>query len=206
LELDLEILAALSPRNLLLAYCQGVFPMVEEGRLTWFSPDPRGLLPLDDRFHVSRRLARTVRSRRFLCTVNRRFDEVVRLCADRPDTEGTWISPEMRVAYGAMHQRGLAHSVEAWPAGEAQGDSPAGGLYGLAIGGAFFAESMFHARTDAGKVALVHLVERLRRRGFVLCDVQWTTDHLRSFGAFEVPREDYLGRLLKAVTLDCRFA
>ena len=201
-----EILAALSPRNLVLAYSQGVFPMVERGRLMWFSPDPRGLLPLDDRFHVPRRLGRTIRSGRFVCTVDRCFDEVVRLCADRPGGEETWISPEVRIAYGRLHELGLAHSVEAWPADSIGEGSPAGGLYGVTLGGALFGESMFHRQSDAGKVALVYTVERLRSRGFVLCDVQWTTDSLRRFGAFDVSRHQYLARLTEVIGLECRFA
>ena len=209
---DPQILAQLSPRNLVLAYTHGVFPMVEQGRLMWFSPDRRGLMPLDDRFHVSRRLARTIRGGRFVCTIDRCFDEVVRFCAQRPDGTPTWISPEMRVAYGRLHELHLAHSVEAWPA-DAVGQgapvggpaSPAGGLYGVTIGGAFFAESMFHAATDAGKVAVVHLIARLRARRFALCDVQWATGNLRRFGAFEVPQVQYLAQLHEAIRLDRRF-
>ena len=204
METDRQILAALSPEDLVQAYTHGVFPMVESGRLLWFSPDPRGLLPLDERFHVPRRLARTIRSGRFTCTINRCFSQVVRLCARRPDNAPTWISPEVHAAYGRLHQLGLAHSVEAWPAGGTDSGTPAGGLYGVAIGGAFFAESMFHTVTDAGKVALLHLIERLKEQGFTLCDVQWTTPNLRRFGAFDVPRSRYLGVLAKAVQLDRR--
>ena len=185
--------------------------MVEGGRLLWFSPDPRGLLPVDEGFHVSRRLAWTVRRGRFTCTVNRCFSTVMRLCARGEDAGGTWISPEMLIAYGRLHELGLAHSVEAWPAETGPderavgGMKPVGGVYGVAIGGAFFAESMFHTTTDAGTVALVHLIRQLRANGFVLCDVQWTTDHLRRFGAFDMSRQQYLRVLDRAVRLQCRF-
>jgi len=201
---DPDILNELSPPNLVLAYAQGLFPMVERGRLMWFSPDPRGVMPLDDRFHVPRRLARTIRGGRFVCTLDRCFDEVVRLCAERPGGEPTWISPEMRVAYGRLHELGLAHSFEAWPAGAAGAGAPAGGLYGVALGGAFFGESMFHRQTDAGKIALVHSVERLRRCGFVLYDVQWTTDDLSRHGAYEMHRDEYLALLAEAIRLERR--
>lgn len=180
--------------------------MVQDGELMWFSPRRRGLLPLDERFHVPRRLRRTLRSGRLLCTIDRRFDDVVRLCADRPGGEATWISPEIRIAYGRLHELGLAHSFEAWPA-EALGEGrPVGGLYGVALGGAFFGESMFHSVSDAGKAALVHSVEHLRRRGFVLYDVQWITPNLVRFGAYEVPRREYLRRLGAALRADCTFS
>ncbi len=205
MEVDEDILAELTPAKLLMAYAAGVFPMVDEGELMWFSPDPRGLMPLDGRFHISRSLARTLRSGRFCCTVNRCFDAVVLACADR-DGEPTWISPEIRVAYNRLHELGWAHSVEAWPAGEVGRGRPAGGVYGVAIGGAFFAESMYHTATDAGKVALVHLVRRLADRGFALCDVQWTTENLCEIGAYDMPRSEYLTRLAEAVHAECRFA
>jgi leucyl/phenylalanyl-tRNA--protein transferase len=198
-----KILSLLSPRNLVLAYAQGVFPMVEQGELYWFNPDPRGLLPLDDRFHVPRRLQATVRSGRFVCTADACFDEVVRLCAERKEGGESWISPEVRLAYGKLHELGLAHSIEAWPCDAVRQGSPAGGLYGVTLGGAFFAESMFHRVTDAGKVALAHLVDRLRAGGFTLCDIQWTTENLCRFGAYEVPQAEYLDRLAQALKLDC---
>ncbi|MFW6155624.1 MAG: leucyl/phenylalanyl-tRNA--protein transferase [Planctomycetota bacterium] len=202
---DDDILAALAPEHLLTAYANGIFPMVDRGALMWFSPDPRGLLPLDARFHVSRSLRRTIRRGRYVCTVNRAFRAVVRCCAERGDGEPTWISPEIAMAYARLHALGFAHSVEAWSPDRIGRGEPVGGVYGVGLGGAFFAESMFHRRSDAGKVALVHLVERLRRRGFVLCDVQWTTDNLRRFGAFDLPREEYLARLAEAVFMDRRF-
>ena len=202
-----DILAHLSPRNLLIAYSQGMFPMVEGGRLLWFSPNPRGLLPLDSRFHIARSLARCIRRGRFTCTIDRAFDCVVSLCANRGDGSPTWISPEMQAAYARMHALGFAHSVEAWRGdGVCEDADPVGGLYGVAIGGAFFAESMFHRATDAGKVALAHLVGRLRSCGYVLCDVQWATDNLRRFGAYDVSRSVYLAKLAAAIEISCRFA
>ncbi|MFP4140507.1 MAG: leucyl/phenylalanyl-tRNA--protein transferase [Phycisphaerae bacterium] len=201
---DPAILEHLAPPVLLGAYVEGIFPMVQDGELYWFSPDPRGLLPLDERFHVSRSLARTIRRGACRCTVNRAFHEVLLACARRQTPEQVWISPEIEIAYTRLHELGWAHSVEAWPA-EGKSDRPIGGLYGVAIGGAFFAESMFHTATDAGKVALVHCVERLRRRGFVLMDIQWTTDNLKRFGAYELPRKKYLSLLREAVTMDVRF-
>ncbi len=206
MQVDHDILSVLTPQTLVSAYVHGLFPMVQDGELMWFSPDPRGLLPLDDRFHVSRSLVRTVRRGVFVHTVNHCFDEVVRLCAERSDGEPTWISPEIRLAYGRLHEHGLAHSVEAWPAGSVDDGSPVGGLYGVALGGAFFAESMFHTQTDAGKVAVVTLIERLRERGFTLCDIQWVTDNLARFGAVEMPRDEYLTCLHSAVTSSCQFA
>ncbi|MHC4718786.1 MAG: leucyl/phenylalanyl-tRNA--protein transferase, partial [Planctomycetota bacterium] len=207
MKLRRDIPPDLAPRALVAAYASGAFPMPhpdDESRILWFSPDPRALLPLDERFHVSRRLQRTIRQGRFVCTVNRAFAEVMAGCARRP--EGTWISPQFLTAYTYLHELGVAHSVEAWPAGQ-EGDPAgvAGGIYGVAAGGAFFAESMFHRVTDAGKVALVRLVEHLRRRGFVLCDVQWPTPHLRRFGAFDVSRADYLSLLAEALAAPVSF-
>ncbi len=203
---DPEILRVLSPRNLVYAYAHGLFPMVQDGELMWFSPDPRGAIPLDERFHLPRRLARTVRGGRYVCTVNRRFDDVVRLCAQRPGAAPTWISPEIRLAYRRLHELGLAHSVEAWPRDALEQGHPVGGLYGVALGGAFFAESMFHTATDAGKVALAFLVNRLRERGFSLLDIQWTTPNLLQYGAYDLPRPLYLQRLAAALRQDCTFA
>lgn len=201
---DASLLAELAPDKLVLGYAHGAFPMVEHRRLMWFCPDPRGLLPLGERFHVARRLRRTLRRGQFVCTVDRRFADVMRLCADRP--EGTWISPEIHAAYGELHRLGLAHSVEAWPRGQAGQGDPVGGCYGVAIGAAFFAESMFHTATDAGKVALVAMIERLADRGFAFCDIQWVTDNLRRFGAYEVSRWDYLGMLHAALARRAAFA
>jgi len=202
---DPDILSVLTPRNVVAAYAQGVFPMVQDGELMWFSPELRGLLPLDERFHVSRRLRQTIRSGKFACTTDRCFDEVVRQCADRPGGEPTWISPEIRIVYGQLHRLGVAHSFEAWPAGAVGQGAAAGGLYGVALGGAFFGESMFHRETDAGKVALVRSVEHLRARRFALYDLQWLTPNLERLGAFELPREQYLALLAEAIRLPRRF-
>ena len=185
------------------AYASGWFPMaVGEGDIRWFSPDPRGVIPLDT-FHVSRRLARVVRRGDFEIAVDRRFEDVIRACAlAERDAEnaGTWIDDEILQSYCALHEAGFAHSVEVWQNGRL-----AGGLYGVALGGAFFGESMFHHVTDASKVALVILVERLRTRGFTLLDTQWTTEHLEQFGAIEIPRARYLRLLSEALQLDRAF-
>ena len=185
------------------AYASGWFPMaVGEGDIRWFSPDPRGVIPLDT-FHVSRRLARVVRRGDFEIAVDRRFEDVIRACAlAERDAEnaGTWIDDEILQSYCALHEAGFAHSVEVWQNGRL-----AGGLYGVALGGAFFGESMFHHVTDASKVALVVLVERLRTRGFTLLDTQWTTEHLEQFGAIEIPRARYLRLLSESLQLDRAF-
>jgi leucyl/phenylalanyl-tRNA--protein transferase len=193
------------PSELLVsAYSSGWFPMaVDQGEIRWYSPDPRGILPLEA-FHVPSRLARVIRSGRFRIEIDRDFPAVIRACANvdrRDDDPGTWIDDEILLSYVALHQRGLAHSVEAW-----EGNQLAGGLYGVALGGAFFGESMFHHVTDASKVALAALVERMRTRGFTLLDVQWVTGHLERFGAIEIPRHDYLELLQQALDVDARFA
>lgn len=192
------------PAELLIsAYASGWFPMaVKEGEIRWFSPDPRGILPLDA-FHLPGRLARVVRRGLFRIQIDTAFETVIRGCAEAErnrDDPGTWISDEIIQSYVALHRRGLAHSVEAW-----RSDRLAGGLYGVALGGAFFGESMFHRETDASKVALVALIERLRSRGYVLLDTQWVTEHLEQFGAVEILREDYLKRLEAALAVDATF-
>jgi leucyl/phenylalanyl-tRNA---protein transferase len=181
------------------AYREGWFPMGERGsrRLEWFSPDPRGILPLDA-VHVSARLGRTLRSGRFEVRIDTAFAAVMRACAERDDT---WISDVILESYQALHRAGEAHSVECWRDGRL-----VGGLYGVAQGGAFFGESMFHVETDASKVALIALVERLRARGFQLLDLQWVTPHLAQFGAIDVRRAAYLRRLEAALACQCRFA
>ncbi len=170
--------------------------MNPQGRIGWFSPDPRGIIPLDERFHISHGLRRVLKQKKFEVTFDRDFQTVMEACATRK--EGTWISPQIIKSYVNLHQLGRAHSVETWLDGKL-----AGGLYGVHIGGAFFGESMFHHATDASKVALVALVERLRQREFVLLDTQWVTPHLVGFGAYEISRREYLWRLQKAVKLDC---
>jgi len=168
-----------------------------EGSVQWFSPDPRAIIDLGE-FRISKNLGRRYRSGRFAIRVDTRFDDVIRACADRP--EGTWISQEIIAAYGRLHSLGLAHSVESWSA-----DGLAGGLYGVALGGAFFGESMFHRRPDASNVALIALVERMRDRGFELLDVQFLTPHLERFGAREIPQAEYLTRLRAALAIDTSF-
>jgi len=186
---------------LLNAYASGWFPMaVAPGDIRWYSPDPRGVIPLDT-FHVPGRLARTLRRQPFEIRVNTRFRDVIGQCAARRDEEGNWIDREILESYCALHAQGFAHSVEVWRNGDL-----VGGLYGVALGGAFFGESMFHRVTDASKVALVALVDRLRARGFVLLDTQWVTDHLLQFGAIEITRRRYLRRLDEALTVDATFA
>jgi leucyl/phenylalanyl-tRNA---protein transferase len=192
------------PSHLLVsAYASGWFPMaVAPGEIRWYSPDPRGIIPLD-RFHVPSRLTRVLRSGRFRVEIDSDFEQVIRACADadRHDEDGgTWIDAEIMESYLALHRAGLAHSVEAW-----QGTQLAGGLYGVALGGAFFGESMFHHVTDASKVALAALVARLRTRGHRLLDVQWVTPHLERFGATEIPRRRYLKLLEAAVAVDVEF-
>ena len=169
------------------------------GTIGWFSPDPRAIIPLDDRFHIPHGLRRTLKKTPFAITFDRAFSAVVRECAaDRAD--GTWISPQIRTSYCQLHKLGHAHSVEVWADGEL-----VGGLYGVHIGAAFFGESMFHRATDASKVALVALVERLRQREFVLLDTQWQTPHLKQFGTREIPRAEYLQILERAVAFPCEF-
>jgi leucyl/phenylalanyl-tRNA--protein transferase len=183
----------LDPALLVRAYRKGLFPMaLEDGEIGWFSPDPRGILPIET-FHVPARLARLVRQAPYEIVIDRAFEAVMCACAERP-REGTWISEEIVESYTALHRLGLAHSVEAW-----RGDELVGGLYGVHLGGAFFGESMFHRATDASKLALVALVDRLARRGFTLLDTQWITPHLAQFGAIEIPRAEYLRRLEDAL-------
>jgi leucyl/phenylalanyl-tRNA---protein transferase len=185
------------------AYSSGWFPMaVDGGEIRWYSPDPRGIIPLDS-FHVPSRLARVIRSGRFRIEIDRDFPAVIRACAQvdrKEDESGTWIDREILESYIALHRQGLAHSIETW-----EGEVLAGGLYGVALGGAFFGESMFHRATDASKVALAALVERMKSRAFTLLDVQWVTPHLEQFGAIEIPRSHYLRVLHTAVQVDARF-
>ena len=189
----------LDPAILVKAYQQGIFPMgMDDGQIGWFSPNPRGILPLDG-FHLPSRLARVVRSARFTVRIDAGFENVMRACATRRD-DGTWINEEILESYVTLHRLGLAHSVETW-----QEDKLVGGLYGVHLGGAFFGESMFHRVTDASKVALVALVDRLNRKAFRLLDIQWVTPHLKQFGAVNVPRRTYLKVLAEALARDCRF-
>ncbi len=193
----LQLLEMIAPELLLQGYRLGVFPMaMEDDSIEWFSPDPRAILPLED-FHVPHVLRRLLRRRVFKTTIDKAFSEVIAACAEREDT---WINPEIIESYTRLHQLGNAHSVEAWKEGRL-----AGGLYGVAVGGAFFGESMFHSVTDASKIALVALVEHLRARKFVLLDTQWLTPHLQQFGGIEISRNHYLRVLRRAVELPRKF-
>jgi leucyl/phenylalanyl-tRNA--protein transferase len=184
--------ADLEPGTLLAAYRQGLFPMPVGRELGWWSPDPRAVIPLDG-LRVTRSLRKSCR--RYEVRFDTAFEDVIDGCADPRRSHG-WITPEVWAAYMRMHQLGWAHSVEAWSVEDGE---LAGGLYGIAIGGLFAGESMFHTRRDASKVALVGLVERMRDRGMTLLDVQWYTPHLASLGAVEVPRARYLELVAEAV-------
>lgn len=193
----------LTPDLLLRAYAEGLFPMAErrdDAALFWVSPERRGVIPLD-RFHVSHRLARTVRSDRFQVRVDTAFAEIMRACAaPAPGRKDSWINGEILSLYTKLHQMGHAHSVECWRNGEL-----AGGLYGIRLGAAFFGESMFSRERDASKVALVHLVARLKQGGFALLDAQFLTEHLARFGTIEIARDDYLQRLRAAISQPAEF-
>lgn len=188
----------ITPEVLLRAYAVGIFPMAESAddpTLFWVEPERRGIIPLRG-FHVASRLARTVRADRFTVTANRAFDDVIAHCAaPLPGRPETWINQRIRSLYSALHRMGHGHSVEAWEDG-----CLVGGLYGVSLGSAFFGESMFHLSRDASKVALVHLVARLVQGGFRLLDTQYVTEHLKTFGAVEVPRRRYRTLLDEAVT------
>lgn len=191
----------LSPEVLLSAYAQGVFPMAHaDGRVHWYSPDPRAILPLD-RLHVSHSLRRAIHHGQFTIRVNSDFPAVIRACAaPAAGREETWISREIIEAYIDLHRLGFAHSVEAW-----LGDELAGGLYGVSLRGLFAGESMFSRQRDASKVALYHLVRRLRERGFRLLDVQFLTDHLARLGAIGIPRWQYRELLREALAVETQF-
>lgn len=184
-----SVVSAITPEVLLRAYACGIFPMAESAddpSLFWVEPETRGIIPLRG-FHVAARLARTVRSDAFTVTVDRAFSAVIDGCAaPQPGRDDTWINRRIRELYLGLHRLGHGHSVEVWRDGEL-----AGGLYGVSLGRAFFGESMFHRVRDASKVALVHLVARLIAGGYTLLDTQYVTDHLRSFGAVEIPRQRY---------------
>ncbi len=185
----------LTPSLLVRAYTHGMFPMGDDrtGTVRWYSPDPRAHLPLDD-FHIPHNLRKRVQDREFAVTSDHDFEAVIRACADR---DRTWITPRIIRAYTQLHEQGAAHSVECW-----QGDTLAGGLYGVALGGAFFGESMFFEVSNASKVALVHLVRQLRAGDFTLLDTQYSTEHLERFGVVEIPRPDYMERLDHALSVE----
>jgi leucyl/phenylalanyl-tRNA--protein transferase len=191
----------LNAEMLLDAYRNGIFPMAlnKRGDIGWFSPDPRGIIPLDERFHVPHGLARVLKRGEFRITIDTDFEAVMRECARRRDE--TWISKEIIESYCRLHRLGHAHSVETRLA-----EKLVGGLYGVHIGGAFFGESMFHRAANASKVALVALVERLRANRFSLLDTQWLTPHLAQFGTCEIARDQYLELLKSALERDCTFA
>ena len=191
----------LSPHMLINAYYQGVFPMAEpDGTIYWYDPDPRAIIPLDN-FHVSRTLARRIRRGGFEIRIDTDFRAVMIACAEpQPGRETTWINNDIIDSYCALHQLGFAHSVETWIDGEL-----VGGLYGVSIRGLFAGESMFSRAVDSSKIALVYLVEHLRRRHFVVLDTQFVTDHLRKFGAIEIPRTEYKRKLDKALRTETEF-
>ncbi len=196
----------LSPEHVLMAYHIGAFPMADcrLGRINWYYADPRAVLPIDpDSFHVPDSLKRRLRSGRFHVTHDLAFKQVIQCCADIHHAKGeTWINNQIIEVYHSLHQLGYAHSMEAWRMTPGHERKLVGGLYGVAIGGAFFGESMFHRETDASKVCLVRLVEHLRNRGFILLDTQFINPHLRQFGCFELTHAAYLKQLEKALTLD----
>lgn len=191
----------LTPRLLLSAYCEGIFPMAHrDGRIYWYDPDPRAIIPLNH-FHVPRRLARTVGQGVFEVRIDTKFTAVMEACAaPGRDRQTTWISAEIIQAYEALHQLGFGHSVECWQDGQL-----VGGLYGVAIQGLFAGESMFSKVRDSSKVALVHLVKRLKSNGFQLLDIQFITPHLRRFGAVEVSAAAYKQRLGQALLVSTQF-
>lgn len=188
------------PGTIVAAYRQGIFPWPHpDAERLWFSPNPRAIIPLEG-LHISRRLARTIRAGRFHVTVDAAFARVMRGCAGgRP--EGTWITPALLASYTALHELGHAHSVEVW----AEDGELAGGLYGVAVGAMFGAESMFHTHRDASKVAMAGLLQHARAIGIGLIDVQVLTPHTASMGAIEIPRPDYLHRLREAVSYNCHW-
>lgn len=196
-------MTALTPEILLRAYSVGLFPMAEsrdDPNLFWVDPEMRGILPLDE-FHISRRLARTVRQDVYDVVVDRDFEAVIRACAEPgKGRQSTWINDQIISLYTTLNRRGYAHSVESY-----KDDMLVGGLYGVSLGGAFFGESMFSIRSDASKVALAHLVARLKIGGYTLLDTQFVTDHLLQFGAAEIPRDEYRALLDVALAVKADF-
>ncbi|WP_111838268.1 leucyl/phenylalanyl-tRNA--protein transferase [Agrobacterium sp. lyk4-40-TYG-31] len=185
---------------LLRAYSIGLFPMADSAddpELFWVEPEMRGIIPLND-FHVSKSLAKAIRKCPFDIRLDTNFEGVMAGCAaEAPDRPSTWINQTIRKLYVELHEIGHAHSVEAW-----EGDELVGGLYGVSLGSAFFGESMFSRRTNASKICLVHLVEHLRNKGFTLLDTQFTTEHLKTFGAIDVPKAEYAKMLERAVEVE----
>ena len=196
-------MSTITPQILLKAYAAGIFPMAEsaeDNALYWVEPEERGIFPLDG-LHISRSLRKRVRQRRFDIRIDTAFNDVIAACAEKaPDRKTTWINQRIKSLYGQLYKMGCCHSVECWRRNEL-----VGGLYGVRIGGAFFGESMFSRETDASKVALVHLVARLRAGGFRLLDAQFTTPHLETLGARTISRADYHALLERAIEDDAEF-
>lgn len=193
--------STLTPSFLVQAYAEGYFPMPdpETGKILWFRPDPRAIIPLE-KFHVSRSLQRKIAKEEFQITYDRAFGEVMKGCAERKET---WITKEFHQAYTKLHKLNVGHSVEVW---DRKTEDLVGGVYGIALNGAFFAESKFHRKTDASKIALYFLVEKLKAQGFSLLEVQFLTPHLKSLGAMEISDEAYRKRLEKALSLPVSFS
>jgi leucyl/phenylalanyl-tRNA--protein transferase len=196
-------MSTITPQILLKAYAAGIFPMAEsaeDNALYWVEPEERGIFPLDG-LHISRSLRKRVRQRRFDIRIDTAFQDVIAACAEKkPDRRTTWINQRIKSLYGQLFKMGCCHSIECW-----NGQELVGGLYGVRIGGAFFGESMFSRETDASKVALVHLVARLRAGGFHLLDAQFTTPHLESLGARTISRADYHLLLERSIDQDAHF-
>ncbi|MFT4548631.1 MAG: leucyl/phenylalanyl-tRNA--protein transferase [Verrucomicrobiales bacterium] len=187
----------IDPDFLVNAYASGVFPMaMDDGEIGWFAPDPRGIIPLDT-FHIPHGMKQVIENPPFEMRIDTDFEAVMRGCADRSET---WINESIIATYVELHRRGCAHSIEAW-----EGDELVGGLYGVALGAAFFGESMFSRKSEASKLCLVHLVGRMRARGYTLLDTQWTNPHLDKFGAVEIPKSQYHRMLAEALDLDVSF-
>ncbi len=192
---DCLSMSNISSQLVLQAYCNGVFPMAhpeENNRIYWHAPDPRAILPIEG-FHVPTNLERLVRQQPFTVVTDRAFEQVIRACSERMTT---WISEDIISVYCELHRRGYAHSVECWQEGRL-----VGGLYGVAVKGAFFGESMFYRSSNASKVALVHLFDMLQRGGFLMHDIQFLSEHMEQFGAFEIQQEEFLDRLDRALAV-----
>ncbi len=199
-----DLLVEITPQILLRAYASGIFPMAESAEdtgLFWVEPEIRGIIPLDS-FHVPKRLARTVRQNVFEVRIDFGFDAVIEACAEETNArQTTWINSRIRALYRELFEIGHCHTVETWQDGQL-----VGGLYGVKLGAAFFGESMFSRKANASKVALVHLVDRLKAKNFRLLDTQFTTEHLKNFGAIDVPRDDYMILLHDALQEEANFA